>query len=219
MGIFRAIQRLISRITGNQKLRVQRAKATISLMSEREFEDLVSWLLGLQEKHIYEYEKQLLDTINQSNRAIELINEIKKIRLESNRNSYIMTNKKNILRKEIECQDFLIELYDKILNYNDDPNMNEEHSSMFLDFINVKSNEKSLEAIAMSLSIEEREKWLRMADTDWGRLQIFQKIGMEISASLAKFEELDTEEKALDAKLQAHKQRLKAMGDPFADLL
>ena len=36
---------------------------------------------------------------------------------------------------------------------------------------------------------------------------------------LAKFEELDTIEKTLDAKLQAHKQRLKAMGDPFADLL
>jgi hypothetical protein len=219
MGIFRAIQRLISRITGNQKLRVQRAKATISLMSEDEFEDLVSWLLGLQEKHIYEHEKQLIDTINQSSRAIELINQIKKIRLESKSNSYIMTNKKNILRKEIECQDFLIELHDKILNYNDDPNMNEEHSSMFLDFVNVKSNEEILKSIALSLNIEEREKWLRMADTDRGRLQIFQKIGMEISASLAKFEELDTEEKALDAKLQAHKQRLKAMGDPFADLL
>ena len=180
MGIFRAIQRLISRITGNQKLRVQRAKATISLMSEQEFEDLVSWLLGLQEKHIYEHEKRLLDTINQSNRAIELLKQIRNIRLESKSNSYMMTNKKNILRKEIECQDFLMELYDKILNYNDDPNMNEEHSSMFLDFVNVKSNEEILKSIALSLNIEEREKWLRMADTDWGRLQIIQKIGMEI---------------------------------------
>jgi hypothetical protein len=30
---------------------------------------------------------------------------------------------------------------------------------------------------------------------------------------------LDTKEKALDSQLQAHKQKLKAKGDPFADLL
>ena len=69
MGIFRSIQRLISRITGNQRLGTQRVKATISLMSEIEFEDLVSWLLGLQEKRIYEHEKQLVKTINESSRA------------------------------------------------------------------------------------------------------------------------------------------------------
>jgi hypothetical protein len=181
MWIFRAIQRLISRISGNQKLRVQRVKATISLMSESEFEDLVSWLLGLQEKHIYEHEKQLLDTINQSSRAIELVNKLRNIRLESKRNSQKLRDKSQRLKESIESIDFLGNLYDKILNYNDDPNMNEEHSSMFLDFVNVKSNEEIIESIALSLNTEEREKWLKMADTDWGRLQIFQKIGMRIS--------------------------------------
>jgi hypothetical protein len=33
------------------------------------------------------------------------------------------------------------------------------------------------------------------------------------------FEELDIKEKALDAQIQAHKEKLKAKGDPFADLL
>ena len=45
------------------------------------------------------------------------------------------------------------------------------------------------------------------------------EVKQSIQDSLAKFQELVTKEKALDAEIQAHKQRLKAMGDPFADLL
>ena len=188
MGIFRAIQGLISRITGNQKLRVQRVKATISLMSEDEFEDLVSWLLGLQEKHIYEHEKQLLDTINQSSRAIELLKQIREVKLESKNNRQRLQdlvqrtdNEIKLANEECTFEEFLGSLYNKLLNNDDNPNINEEHSLIFLEFVKVKSNEKIIESIAMSLSIEEREKWLSISDTDWGRLQIFQKIGMEVS--------------------------------------
>jgi hypothetical protein len=188
MGIFRAIQRLISRITGNQKLRVQRAKATISLMSEQEFEDLVSWLLGLQEKHIYEHEKQLLDTINQSNRATEILKQIRNVHLQGKQNLQKLQdlkqrtkNKMKLEKEELEFEEFLGSLYGKLLNTSKNPNMNEEHSLIFLEFIKVESNEEIIESIALSLNIEERKKWLRMADTDLGRLQIFQKVGMEIS--------------------------------------
>lgn len=45
------------------------------------------------------------------------------------------------------------------------------------------------------------------------------EVRKSLQKSLAKFEELDIKEKALDAEIQAQKQRLKAMGDPFADLL
>jgi hypothetical protein len=188
MWISRAIKRLISRITGNQKLRVQRVKATISLMSESEFEDLVSWLLGLQEKHIYEHEKQLLDTINQSNRLTELVKQIRKVNLQGRQNLQKLhdlkqrtDNKIKLVEEEHEFEEFLGKLYKKLLNNGDNPNMNEEHSLIFLDFIKVESNEEIIESIALSLNIEEREKWFRMADTDSGRLQIFQKIGMEVS--------------------------------------
>ena len=83
--------------------------------------------------------------------------------------------------RECTFEEFLGSLYNKLLNNDDNPNINEEHSLIFLEFVKVKSNEKIIESIAMSLSIEEREKWLSISDTDWGRLQIFQKIGMEVS--------------------------------------
>jgi hypothetical protein len=45
------------------------------------------------------------------------------------------------------------------------------------------------------------------------------ELKQSIQDSLAKFEELDEKEKAVDAEIQAHKEKLKAKGDPFADLL
>ena len=41
----------------------------------------------------------------------------------------------------------------------------------------------------------------------------------ELKGSLDRFQSLDAKEKVLDTQIQAHKQKLKAKGDPFADLL
>ena len=57
--------------------------------------------------------------------------------------------------------------------------------------------------------IDKFEAW--MNDPAW--------LDRKIPQPLAKFEELDTKEKAVDAEIQAHKEKLKAKGDPFADLL
>jgi hypothetical protein len=45
------------------------------------------------------------------------------------------------------------------------------------------------------------------------------EVKQSLQDSFANYEELDTKEKALDAQLQAHRQKLKAKGDPFADFL
>ena len=56
-------------------------------------------------------------------------------------------------------------------------------------------------------------------DERFKKSQNYTEVKQNLQESLAKFEELDAKEKAVDAEIQAHKQKLKAKGDPFADLL